>query len=202
MKHSHAISEPFTNCNAKCLPVMATIHPSRMALVPQEPNAVVSRQYRGRSPSLRPREAHVRSTRDSPTYDRDYKRSRFEDENESRGNRDGERDRGRDRSRGDDRRDRSRDIDRRHRNEDRDRGGDKERRRASPEYTDYRRPSPPLKNIQSQTQAPWRQQENMYPNRRQERDRPVHAGGSYGGGGGGGADFMERCVCSFLGSTG
>lgn len=77
---------------------------------------------------------------------------------------------------------------RRHaRSRDRERDRSRERRRASPEYTDYKRPTTP-----PPAEAPWRSQENLYPNR-QGRDRPPHAGGSYGGGG---SEYLERYVCS------
>ncbi|KAG1758825.1 ras-induced vulval development antagonist-domain-containing protein [Suillus occidentalis] len=72
---------------------------------------------------------------------------------------------------------------RRHaRSRDRERDRSRERRRASPEYTDYKRPTTP-----PPAEAPWRSQENLYPNR-QGRDRPPHTGGSYGGGG---SEYLE-----------
>lgn len=79
-------------------------------------------------------------------------------------------------------------------------GSSRRVRRGSPEYEEYRRPaSPPA------VQAPWRQQENMYPPRRGgERDKPYGGDGPrdrpYGGDGardrpyggdGGGSDYFE-----------
>ena len=74
----------------------------------------------------------------------------------------------------------------------RSREGERDRpRRASPDYSDYRKPSPPRVREGSAPApphggAPWRQQENMYPSR----------GGRHPqyGGFGGGSDFLERCV--------
>jgi hypothetical protein len=130
---------------------MATVHPSRMSLVPKDP-------------------------RDSyPDYS--------------------ERDRRRARSRSPRHRpDRSRSRDRHLR-------GDS-RRRSSPAYDDYRRSSPRRSPPREESKAPWKQQQNMYPNRRdpgdRDRERPPHVAGSYGGGwaadGGSGDDFMERYV--------
>ncbi|KAH7920711.1 DUF926-domain-containing protein [Leucogyrophana mollusca] len=135
---------------------MATIHPSRMGLVPQDTKDQYPGRRRGRSPSPRARSPR-RETRDHRDRDTD---------------RDADKDR-RDR---DSRRDRSRDRDR------------SDRRRASPVYSDYRRaPTPPANDGGD---APWRKQENMYPNR-QQRDRPPHTGGSFGPPNGGGSEYME-----------
>ena len=80
--------------------------------------------------------------------------------------------------------DRERDREREERRErDRDR-----QRRASPEYSEYRRPTPPR---EGSAPAPWRQQENMYP-----RGRDV---GRFVAGG---ADFMERYVALFQSACG
>ncbi|KAI0930074.1 hypothetical protein AcV5_006874 [Taiwanofungus camphoratus] len=184
---------------------MATVHPSRMALVPQDPKDVYAQRQpapRGRSPS--PRYTRSRSNdrayrRDEPRRDRDRERSR-----ERAGGRARDRDREdegrrrheRTRARADDYFDDASSSDERRRNRSRSRSVDRERdrereekrerdrpRRASPEYSEYRRPSPPREREGSvPAQAPWRQQENMYPGR---RERPPHNG--YGGG----ADFMD-----------
>ncbi|KAG6826383.1 hypothetical protein H0H92_016046 [Tricholoma furcatifolium] len=131
---------------------MATIHPSRMALISQSggrPEAYVRRK----SPSPPPRHR-------SPTPNRSRSRER---------RRDGGRERENSRREYDDDR-RGRDTER---ERDRDRDGREERRRASPQYDDYRRPAPP----QPEGQAPWRQPENIYSNRNR--------------GPAGGSDFME-----------
>ena len=162
---------------------MATIHPSRLGLVPQDPP-----QRRRRSPSPPPRR---RSRSRSPSY-RDKERERERDRDRDRDSqrrgrdeRDKERERYRDHSRGDRvRNDRNGTTGR-----DNGRGGGKESprrnapegRRASPLYDDYRRPVPPV--VEGQT--PWRQPENMYPNR---------GGGRPYGAGNEGAGFMESCV--------
>ncbi|KAF8915573.1 hypothetical protein CPB85DRAFT_413613 [Mucidula mucida] len=109
---------------------MATVHPSRMRLVPQAPSDI----RRGRSPSPR---SHSRD-RNVPSSSR------------------------------------------------------RSERRASPAYEDYRRPPPPPP---SEPTAPWRQPENMYPNRRGDVNHQgfhnVNKGGQ-----GGGSDFMEKYVIS------
>ncbi|KAF8070060.1 ras-induced vulval development antagonist-domain-containing protein [Lyophyllum atratum] len=150
---------------------MATIHPSRMALIPQTGGKPETSRRRAPSPARRRR---------SPTPDRSRSRER---------RRGGDRDKeaGRDRPHDEDRHDRrdtGRDRDSR---KDSDRDGPNERRRASPKYDDYRRPAPP----EPEGEAPWRQLQNMYPNRQSGRDRPPQAGGSYGGGAPGGSDFVE-----------
>ncbi|KAI8994018.1 ras-induced vulval development antagonist-domain-containing protein [Trametes punicea] len=102
-----------------------------------------------------------------------------------------ERDSGRGRGQ---KRSRSRSVDRerdREREERREREKEKDRerdasqaRRASPEYGEYRRPSPGRAREDGREgaqAAPWRQQENMYPSRR----------GGHGGYGGGGSDWLE-----------
>ncbi|KAF5385787.1 hypothetical protein D9615_002620 [Tricholomella constricta] len=154
---------------------MATIHPSRMALISQAGGRPQGFSSRPRSPSPARR-------RRSPTPNRSRSRSR----ERGREGKDRERDRDRDRAYDADRRDRGRDRDERESRRDRDLDGPNDRRRASPQYDDYRRPAP----SEPEGQAPWRQLENMYPNRNAGRDRPPHAGGSYGGGAGG-SDFME-----------
>ena len=141
---------------------MAMVHPSRMGLVPQDPKPAYTSSTRRRSRSPR-RDRSV-----TPIRSRSRERGR-----------DGPRAKG-------DYRSSYRDIPR---NDDRDRirenardgHRDSDRRRASPQYDDYRRPPLP------EGQAPWRQPENMYPNSKGDfkRDRPHGAAG---------ADFMERFV--------
>ncbi|EMD33576.1 hypothetical protein CERSUDRAFT_98142 [Gelatoporia subvermispora B] len=200
---------------------MATIHPSRLALVPQDSKDIYpSRQAqpRGRSPSPRySRKPSSRSPgrayqRDDPPHvrDRDRERQRDRDGDKDRDrNRDGRdgreeepRERAgrgrseRDRARADDYFDDGRDKETRRaqsRNGSGDRERDREReerrerdrpRKASPDYSDYRKPSPvrPREGSEpAQSTAPWRQQENMYPARR----------GGLPGGYGGGSDFMD-----------
>ncbi|EDR12013.1 uncharacterized protein LACBIDRAFT_314103 [Laccaria bicolor S238N-H82] len=151
---------------------MATIHPSRLGLVPQDPP-----QRRRRSPSPSPRR---RSRSRSPSH-RDKERERDRDRNQRKGRdeRDKGRERYRDRSRG------SRGRDERNDGRGRENGrGESPRRnapegrRGSPLYDDYRRPAPPV--VEGQT--PWRQPENMYPNR---------GGGRPSGAGSEGAGFIE-----------
>ncbi|TFK70621.1 DUF926-domain-containing protein [Pluteus cervinus] len=139
---------------------MATVHPSRMALVPRDPPPHKRDEPRRRSPSPR--------RTPSPSRDRDRERDRQRNarNSDSRGRR-----RSYSRSRSPRRGDRDKDRDReRDRNDNR-----RSDRRRSPEYGDYRRPSPG-----PDSQAPLKSQENMYPNRR----------GDYGRGGAG-ADFLE-----------
>ena len=141
---------------------MATVHPSRMGLVPQDPKQTQKIPYYRRSPSPR----RNRSATPSRSRSRDGGRN-GRDKDTHRGSYRGTRDdiRGRDHIR-DNPRDGHRDGD---------------RRRGSPQYDDYRRPPPSVEG-----QAPWRQPENMYPNRRgMKSDRPH---------GGAGPDFMERFV--------
>lgn len=137
------------------------VHPSRMGLVPQDPKPAYTTSTRRRSRSPRrdrdgrsqSRERGRDGTRDKGNYRSSYKDIPRDDI------------RGRDRSR----------------ENVRDGHRDSDRRRASPQYDDYRRPPPP------EGQAPWRQAENMYPNRKGDfkRDRPHGAAGT---------DFMERFV--------
>lgn len=157
---------------------MATIHPSRLGLVPQDPP-----KRRRRSPSPPPRR---RSRSRSPSY-RDKERERDRDgrdrdsQRRGRDERDRERERYRDYSRGA----RGRDDRNDSRGRENGRGGGEsprrnapDGRRASPLYDDYRRPV-----VEGQT--PWRQPENMYPNR---------GGGRPYGAGSEGAGFLESCV--------
>ena len=124
---------------------MATVHPSRMGLIPQE---MRSKHAERRSPS-------PRRSRPSPSP----RRSRSGDHDRRR--QDGER-----RGRADSR--------------ERDRGYDQ--RRASPQYEDYKRPpAPAVGPGEGESSAPWRQQDSMYPGRRDHQHQ-----------GGGGLDFMER----------
>ncbi|KAI0645791.1 ras-induced vulval development antagonist-domain-containing protein [Trametes meyenii] len=206
---------------------MAMVHPSRMALVPQDP-PTQAQQTRGRSPSSPRRgrgpdrdgdrdefgrdKAPVR-TRDGdrdrdrgPGRDQDERRNDYGDRSRRHereraraddyfnDDREKEKDVGRERDRDRDgngdrdrgrKRSRSRSVDRerdreREERRERERDGGKARR-ASPEYGEYRRPSPGRAR-EEEGQAPWRQQENMYPAR---RDR------GHGGYGGGGSDFLE-----------
>ena len=175
---------------------MATVHPSRLALVPQDPPKDLYSQTRDRrrSPSPRPPRRRSPSPRERERrrgYDRSDRRDR---------DRDDARRPERGRARADDyfdeassgeerpaprKRSRSRSVDRerdREREERRERDRDRQRR-ASPEYSEYRRPTPPR---EGSAPAPWRQQENMYP-----RGRDV---GRFVAGG---ADFMERYVALF-----
>ncbi|KAF8907842.1 ras-induced vulval development antagonist-domain-containing protein [Gymnopilus junonius] len=175
---------------------MATVHPSRMALIPQEIREPASLKYRGRSPS--PRRSSSRRSASPPPRRRNTSRSR---ERERERDRERDRDGGRDRRRGhDDDRERDRD---RPREKDRDRRGgrdgsrdrdsqrgrdsyrDRDRapepRRASPKYEDYKRPQgPPAAGPGEggESSAPWRKQDSMYP--------PRHFQG-----GSAGANFLE-----------
>ncbi|KAF8815356.1 DUF926-domain-containing protein [Phlegmacium glaucopus] len=142
---------------------MATIHPSRMGLIPHDMRSTKTERLRGRSPS-------PRRSRRSPSPPTRPSRSRDRDSGRVRTTRD---------SYENDRKERSRSND--GRREGRRRS---ESRRKSPQYEDYRRtlPPPPV-----DSSAPWRQQpERMYPGR---GDQPRHGGPIYGSGGG--ADFME-----------
>ncbi|KAF9237563.1 ras-induced vulval development antagonist-domain-containing protein [Melanogaster broomeanus] len=165
---------------------MATVHPSRIGLVPQDRKDLHSDRRRGRSPSP-PR----RHDRDHREYDRDRDRDRYRESDRERtySTRDRpsprKKDEERERSRGEDRergRDGKRGTDR---DADRDKDTDRGRngRRASPEYGEYKRPASPAPGAR-----------NMYPSRQPrdeiaERDRPPHIRVEYGGGGG--SDFLE-----------
>ncbi|KAF9050443.1 ras-induced vulval development antagonist-domain-containing protein [Panaeolus papilionaceus] len=128
---------------------MATVHPSRMRLIPEQLREAHRGDSRTRSPSPRRRSRSPRRTR-SRTPDRERER---------------ERDRGRDRDRDDKGRTEYRDSD---------------RRRASPQYDDYRRPPPPHMSDNRGGH------DNMYPPR---QDRGGHITAvPYGSAG---ADFME-----------
>lgn len=178
------------------------------------------RSSRRRSPSADSRQGKDEFGRDRPGKDRDRDGDRDRDrERDERRSGFGDRSRrhDRDRARADDyfnddkegqrdsrdddrrrRRSRSRTVDRerdREREERREREKESGRtRRASPDYGDYRRPSPGRGREDDREQdrngdagaekAPWRQQENMYPNRGGRQPQ-------YGGHGGG-ADFMDR----------
>ncbi|CAA7260748.1 unnamed protein product [Cyclocybe aegerita] len=106
---------------------MATVHPSRMALIPQD-----MRETRNDRDRRRNRSPSPRRSRRSPSPRRNRSRERYMD-----GGRDG----GRGRDSGYDRNRRN------GRENSRERGRDDHRasepRRASPEYDDYRRPPPP-----------------------------------------------------------
>ena len=155
---------------------MATIHPSRLGLVPQDSKQ--SFPSRGRSPSPR-RRSRSRENGRSEYHSREHVRERDGDRVKRYGRKDGGIEKN------------GKDIE----------GSSRRVRRGSPEYEEYRRPaSPPA------VQAPWRQQENMYPPRRGgERDKPYGGDGPrdrpYGGDGardrpyggdGGGSDYFER----------
>lgn len=152
---------------------MATIHPSRLGLVPHEP--VSSSSYsrdrpRGRSPSPR----HSRHRSPSPR--------RRKDRSSERRTRDGDdvyqsKDRSNNRRRRDNR---SHSAERPRGREDGDDGKEAGNlRRASPVYEDYRN------GASEGAQVPWRQGENMYPRRFQ------------GGYGGGSIEFMDGYVLKF-----
>ncbi|KAH7913260.1 ras-induced vulval development antagonist-domain-containing protein [Hygrophoropsis aurantiaca] len=136
---------------------MATVHPSRMGLVPADiKKDNYSERRRGRSPSPR-----ARSPRRESRDHRDKHRESDKDRHDYSSSR----------------RDRSRDRDH------------TERRRASPVYSDYRRPPTPPP-ADDGGGAPWRKQENMYPGR--QRDRPPHADRSFGPPSGmGGSEYLE-----------
>ncbi|KAA1473958.1 DUF926-domain-containing protein [Dentipellis sp. KUC8613] len=172
---------------------MATIHPSRMGLVPHDQMDVSTSRRRSPSPRRhrsRSNDRH-RDSRDVRDRDRDHGRG------EGR-----ERDKGYDRSRDDgrereSRRERER-VRERERSASRDRGRRDDRperdgapppraRRDSPEYSEYRKPGSPQRDAHAQ--APWHQPENMYGQRR-ERPYGGHGGGD-GGHGGEGADYFE-----------
>ena len=157
---------------------MGTIHPSRLALVPHDPKDLYP--SRGRSPSPRSSRNHSPSRDWSKDYSPNRHRSSSAKEY---------RDRDYERRRDDDRRDngRPRDNDRRDRDEKRNDERAARPRRPSPEYSEYRRQSSPRRSPprQQESQAPWRQHENMYPPR---------GGRSYGNDGGG--DYFETCVPS------
>ncbi|KAI6046121.1 ras-induced vulval development antagonist-domain-containing protein [Pisolithus marmoratus] len=134
---------------------MATVHPSRMGLVPQDPRDNYQTERRDpRSRSSSPGSGGFTTGRS-----RQRSRSGGRPRSISRHRDGGDEERGVSRDR---RRDRGRESD------DKDH---RERRRPSPEYSDYNRPPSP-----SQA-APWRQQENMYPPRTY-RDRPPHGHGT------------------------
>ncbi|KIK28068.1 hypothetical protein PISMIDRAFT_92321 [Pisolithus microcarpus 441] len=142
---------------------MATVHPSRMGLVPQDRRDAyqAGRRYT-RSRSNSPGRGGF--TTDGREGSDDHGRERSRQRSRSGG-------RPRSFSR---RRDEERGVSRDHRR-DRDRESDdgdhRERRRPSPEYSDYNRPPSPGQA------APWRQQENMYPPRAY-RGRPPHGHGT------------------------
>ena len=167
---------------------MATVHPSRMGLVPQDPKDIYQDPRRGRSPPRR----HDRDRRE-----RDRDRGRECNDGSERGS-------GGNKERPDDRRDRRRDHDNdrtspprhkdngrrpdnrdrgrhreRERDEDRDRDRSRSRRRGSPEYEDYKRPASPGPATPS-----------LYPNR-PPRDGTYERRGGYAGGG---SEYLERCV--------
>ncbi|TDL29174.1 DUF926-domain-containing protein [Rickenella mellea] len=140
---------------------MATVHPSRMGLVPIDP-VKDRRPYDDRDVRDRGQTSTERSRRD-PERDRrhDPHRSRSRERNRPAD------DRGYDR-----RRSRS------------PRASD---RRRSPVYDEYKRPAtPPPRGEDSAAAPPWRVQENMYP----PRGRPAENAPNWSGSGAG-ADFFE-----------
>ncbi|KAF8647052.1 hypothetical protein AX16_006889 [Volvariella volvacea WC 439] len=139
---------------------MATVHPSRMGLVPQDPPTYYQGNTTGPSSSSQ-RPPSPRFNRDS-----DYRQSRrrYEDRDSRRRSWDKNGSRGRSRSRSvekarDHSRSRSRD-----RRRGRDYGDGRPERRRSPEYNDYRRPSP-LRG-RDDSPPPRRDQGNAYYGRR------------------------------------
>ncbi|KAI6169336.1 ras-induced vulval development antagonist-domain-containing protein [Pisolithus thermaeus] len=180
---------------------MATVHPSRMGLVPQDRKDVyqAERRYqrsRSNSPGGRGFTTYGRGGsnregsrgRDGEVFgESDQRRDRYNDRGRE-GNREesNDHDRGRSRqrsrsggrprsfSRRRDGEDRKHDVSgdrRRDRDRESDDEGHRERRRPSPEYSDYNRPPSPGQA------APWRQQENMYPPRTY-RSRLPHGHGA------------------------
>ncbi|KAI0074392.1 DUF926-domain-containing protein [Panus rudis PR-1116 ss-1] len=163
---------------------MATIHPSRLGMVPHEPTSSTHDRdsMRDRSPPRR------RSRSRDNGYSQDYRR---EQDKES-GRNGGEyrrSDRRHERARADDYFDEERDA-MRGRKRSRSRSVDKERnmerddkrerdsgraRRPSPEYSEYRRPSSRDRENTTNGTAPWRQQENVYPPRGERRALPPTA---------------------------
>lgn len=175
---------------------MATIHPSRLGLVPQDSN-----RQRGRSPSPRLSRPHEPSSPRSPVGGR----SKYNDGNDGRRRDERDGDRAKHRARADDyfegdrkdrAKERSRSIDRQRDREREDRHLNDRVRRPSPEYSEYRRPSPPHLRREDPAVAapPWKQQETMYPSRR--------GGPPMNGYGGGGSDFMDGFVYSLTYPTG
>ncbi|KAF8557626.1 DUF926-domain-containing protein [Imleria badia] len=166
---------------------MATVHPSRMGLVPQDPKDVYPDRRRARSPSPPHRYDRDRRERDKV---REKTRERDSDDGDKR-RRDGDRERERPDDRRDRRRDRDsgrdRDRDRgRHRERERDKDRDKDRKRASPEYGDYKRPA-----------SPGPAKPSMYPTR-QPREATYERRGAYGGGG---SEYLESRRTQREGST-
>ncbi|KAH0827988.1 hypothetical protein J3R83DRAFT_3629 [Lanmaoa asiatica] len=168
---------------------MATVHPSRMGLVPPDPKDFYRNPRYRRSPSP----SH-RYDRDRRERDRERDRESDNDSERVRGwerpddRRDRRRDRGNDRTspgwqvddRDNDRgrhRERSRDKDK-----DKDKDRSRSRRRASPEYGEYKRPASPGPRTPS-----------MYPSR-QPRDGAYDRRGGYGGGG----EYLERWATLFF----
>ena len=162
---------------------MATIHPSRLALVQQGSRSSNTGARRGRSPSPQ-RSTHAVSLRKRSLEDRTRANVDAEPERSRRG-----------RARADDyfdgegkevgrtERSRSRDKQRDHEREERRERSRDRPRRPSPEYAEYKRPASPH-SAGDTSSAPWRQQESMYPNRRDKAPYMSSAGG--------GSDFLER----------
>lgn len=154
---------------------MATIHPSRMGLVPHNGSSSAQNERKGRSRS------------------RDREDARHGGYSDRRDNGYGRRDNGYERRDGGyERRDNGwdrKDDKQEGRGRDNDDRGRNQERRPSPSYDDYRRQPPP--HLAHSSQPPPR---NMYPNR----------GGGYGGGrppgGMGNSDWFGRCVIGFRSS--
>ena len=104
---------------------MATVHPSRLGLVPRDPRGS-RRSYRSQSRSRSPQYSNGKHRSRSRSHERDDVR---------------------------------------------------ENGRRSPHYGDYKKP---------EDLAPWKQQENMYPERRGRQN--------HGNWGGGGSDYLKRFV--------
>ncbi|THH10517.1 hypothetical protein EW145_g1271 [Phellinidium pouzarii] len=158
---------------------MASVHPSRLGLVPQD------------APSHRDSVRDRDLNKDWRDYDRDARRRDERDEGKDtygyRRHDSDERGRGRSRSRSGGRADKELEKDR-----DRDREKDERSRRRSPDYSAYRREEPPhtavsiITAADAGSSAPWKAPENMYPPRGEGRGRGGYnaGGGGYNAGGG------------------
>ncbi|KAI5120661.1 hypothetical protein M0805_007998 [Coniferiporia weirii] len=148
---------------------MASVHPSRLGLVPQDVPV-----HRDRDRGQVAERGYDSRRRDERDVDRD--RDRYKDRDE------GGRGRGRPRSRSGERTVQARD---------RGRENDERSRRRSPDYSAYRRDEPPhvAAPVDASSSAPWRAPGNMYPPRGAgagvERER-----GREGFGAGGGDDYF------------
>jgi len=165
---------------------MATVHPSRMGLVPHDkPKDDSSRYSKDIGPSSGRRNRHDEPRDRPPHKDRsrskDGSRRGRSEERERRRGRSGERDSN------------AKDGERYARN---GRGDDERERRRSPDYSAYRRPSPPHMHTNGQGHAsvanarkvtpPWRVPQNMFPPRRGGQGMDFATGG----------DFFSRYISS------